>query len=94
MVYFVSERILVQLCSDFQDKFSSCATEPCHELTCLQCWHAIVCDTFQIKGSQDGQCLRDAGSCGWQLCPLGWCLEGFMTTAEPIRACPLQLGDA
>lgn len=56
MVYFMSKPILVTPHSNFQDKFSS------HELTCLQRMAVTVCHTFQIKGSQDGQCLQDAGS--------------------------------
>lgn len=65
MVYLMSKSILVTLRSNFQDKFSG------HELTCLECMSAIVCHTFQIKGSQDGQCLWDAGSCwGPWLAPL------------------------
>lgn len=66
MVYFVSKCILVPLCSNLQHKFSSCAIQTSHELTCLQCRAAIVCHTFQIKGSQDRQCLQDTGSC-WGL---------------------------
>lgn len=97
MVYFMSKCILVPLCSNFQDKFSS------HELTCLQCGAAIVCHTFQIKGSQDGQCLQDAGSCrGLRLAALStgmvfggyfaphlpnaaeWCLSGGFTVTSGI----------
>lgn len=63
MVYFLSKCILVPLCLNFQDKFCSCATWTSHELTCLQCRAVIVCHTFQIKGSQDGRCLQNAGSC-------------------------------
>lgn len=66
MVYFVSKCILVPLCSNLQHKFSSCAIQTSHELTCLQCRAAIVCHTFQIKGSQDRQCLQDTRSC-WGL---------------------------
>lgn len=63
MVYFVSKCILIPPSSNLQDTLGICATRTSHELTCLQCSAAIVCHTFQIKGSQDGQCLRDAGSC-------------------------------
>lgn len=66
MVYFVSKCILVPLRSNLQHKFSSCAIQTSHELTCLQCRAAIVCHTFQIKGSQDRQCLQDTRSC-WGL---------------------------
>lgn len=77
MVYFMSKSILVTLRSNSQHKFSS------HELTCLQCMSAIVCHTFQIKGSQDGQCLRDARSCwGLWLAALSTGMAGSVVT-EP-----------
>lgn len=63
MVYFLSESISVLLCPSFQDKLSGRATWTSRELTCLRWRSAVVCHTFQIKGSQDGQCLQDAGLC-------------------------------
>lgn len=70
MVYFVSKSILVLLCSNCQDKFSCTVSQASHELTCLQCRSAVVCHTFQIKSSQDGQCLRLAAL------PTGMVLRG------------------
>lgn len=34
--------------------------------------------------------LGAVGDCGWQLCPLGWCLEANLMAAEPSPASPLQ----
>lgn len=32
--------------------------------------------------------LGAVGGCGWQLCPLGWCLEAILMVAEPAPHLP------
>lgn len=34
--------------------------------------------------------LGAVGGCGWQLCPLGWCLEANLMVAQPSPASLLQ----
>lgn len=56
-------------------------------------WVSVVCHTFQIKSSQDGQCLLHAGGCraaaGGRSVHWDGCLEAHLT-AEPSPSSQMQ----